>query len=523
MLGPATRLSLASLLALFTLALAGCPEGGNPRRDTGGGAIDAPEPADDTPGVLPDVPTTPECGDVGQECCGAAGTCSPGRRCESDACCAVPGSGVACEEPTDCCGGADCVGGGCCALQGSACRSSTECCSDLLCEGGTCVLPEEDCGRDGGPCCDGDVCRSGSVCASGRCETCGADGEICCPAPDECAAGLTCDGGTCGTPVAGCGNAGEECCAGERCNGELACEDGTCTMPATECAYLDCGECTNHYPCGWCGGTGTCGVGTADGPESGSCADWSWLTSECTGPTDPCADAADCDACTARAGCGFCDGECQSGDASGPTGGSCSGDWAWISSECEGPVDTCASNTDCASCTGAPSCGWCAGTGTCSSGTSAGPTGGSCAAWSWLSSSCPVIDACSDSSTCIECTDRSGCGYCASSGECVSGDLEGPNVGSCADWDYTSTQCMCAPPAAACTSDSMCCGDLSCRRGITFGVRCCTESGDSCGTSADCCGYMDCRSGTCACRAAGRGCLDGRDCCSGTCTAGRCG
>jgi hypothetical protein len=81
---------------------------------------------------------------------------------------------------------------------------------------------------------------------------------------------------------------------------------------------------------------------------------------------------------------------------------------------------------------------------------------------------------------------------------------------------------MCSMGGGMCTADAECCGDLSCRRGITFGTRCCTEAGDSCSSGADCCGYMDCVSGMCECRGATRGCLDDRDCCSGTCTAGRC-
>ncbi|MFN9810015.1 MAG: hypothetical protein ACK6CU_10330, partial [Deltaproteobacteria bacterium] len=173
-------LASSASLVLFGLAL-GCPDGGGGagRPDSGRG-LDAAEPAEDDAFTRadasgPDVRTGP-CGDVRQACCGELGTCSAGRRCESDLCCAVPGSGVACEEPDDCCGGGDCVGGTCCALQGASCRTSAECCSDLLCEGGTCVLPEADCGRVGGACCPGDECRSGSVCVGGRCETCGGEG-----------------------------------------------------------------------------------------------------------------------------------------------------------------------------------------------------------------------------------------------------------------------------------------------------------------------------------------------------------
>ncbi|HBQ19761.1 MAG TPA: hypothetical protein DEF51_54420 [Myxococcales bacterium] len=75
---------------------------------------------------------------------------------------------------------------------------------------------------------------------------------------------------------------------------------------------------------------------------------------------------------------------------------------------------------------------------------------------------------------------------------------------------------------ASCAADMDCCGSLSCRRGASFGVRCCQEAGGSCGAGGDCCGYMDCVSGTCNCRSSGRGCLEDGDCCSGTCASGRC-
>lgn len=523
------RLASTPLFVAMVSWFAGCPDGGNGERpDADRGRLDAGDDAPlaerpDSPTVRPDAPGTPACGDVGERCCPELGTCSVGRRCEDDVCCAVPGGGVRCTSPDDCCGDSDCVGGACCVLQGSSCRSSAECCGDLLCEGGRCVLPMDDCGRDGGPCCAGGECRSGSVCVAGRCETCGGDGEVCCAPPSECAAGLTCRSGRCGAPDPSCGGAGQPCCAGDRCEGALACMAGTCAMPATECAYADCAECTRHYPCGWCADTGRCGVGTSSGPSSGSCMRWSWLASQCMGPTDPCADATTCEACTARPGCGFCDGACRSGTAMGPSEGRCTGRWSWLSLDCAPPADDCARHSDCAACTAQPRCGWCAATNTCSSGTSSGPSSGSCSSWSWLASSCPSTDACATHESCLDCTEQPSCGFCATTGTCATGTASGPSRGSCADWDYTPSQCMCAPLAAACTSDAMCCDELSCRRGATFGVRCCGERMASCRSGADCCGYMDCVSGRCACRAAGRGCLEDRDCCSGTCRSGRCG
>jgi hypothetical protein len=102
------------------------------------------------------------------------------------------------------------------------------------------------------------------------------------------------------------------------------------------------------------------------------------------------------------------------------------------------------------------------------------------------------------------------------------GGPSGPDSGTCADWDYTADSCTCSMVQGSCSTDAECCSGLSCRRGVTFGVRCCQESGGTCGGGGDCCGYMDCVSGTCACRAAGRGCLEDGDCCSGTCSSGIC-
>ncbi len=66
---------------------------------------------------------------------------------------------------------------------------------------------------------------------------------------------------------------------------------------------------------------------SSDGAGSGSASSG--------GSSDPCASAATCGDCTAMAGCGFCpsSGTCESGSSSGPTSGSC-GDWQWTQSEC---------------------------------------------------------------------------------------------------------------------------------------------------------------------------------------------
>ncbi len=52
-------------------------------------------------------------------------------------------------------------------------------------------------------------------------------------------------------------------------------------------------------------------------------------------PSDPCAAARDCRACTALAACGWCDGLCRTGTGSGPRAGACGAQpWSWLQSQC---------------------------------------------------------------------------------------------------------------------------------------------------------------------------------------------
>ena len=520
------------VLIAACLLLTGCPADPAPARDAGGpppgmdagdGRRDAgPMTEDDAGPGRTDAGPPRDCGEVGGMCCETGARCETGATCEDDSCCATPGGGAACGGPDDCCGtDNDCVGGKCCVLQMGSCRTSSDCCSDLLCADGLCLRPFEECGRESQTCCADDECRSGLVCAGGTCEPCGADGEICCKPPSECEGELTCSEGRCEAPDPMCGGDGQPCCAGDACDGTLACTDGTCAEPMVECGYLDCDECTRHYPCGWCDGVG-CTTGSSTGPDSGSCGDWAWLASQCMGPADPCADAADCDECTGRGTCGWCgdgSGSCQQGASSGPDAGSC-GDWSWLRSECGG--STCATHSDCEACTGEFPCGWCGDTGTCSDGSSTGPDTGSCGDWSWLRSECVGPDPCASETSCGSCAAASGCGWCATDSTCATGDASGPTGGSCADWDFGAAACACSMVQGMCSTDAECCGSLSCRQGVTFGVRCCQEASGSCSGGGDCCGYMDCVSGSCTCRTSGRGCLEDADCCSGTCATGRC-
>lgn len=400
------------LPAVFVTLALGCSGGsGSPGTDSG--------TIRDT-GTGVDTGMTGSCGRLGNFCCSATPHCDSDMSCGREGTCCVNATG-SCGSVDDCCGRLDCVAGSCCAPSGGSCTTADQCCGEMICNGGFCELPAAGCGHRGEACCEGDGCLSGFTCAGGGCIACGGDSEPCCRPPSACDDGFVCGMGRC-TAAVDCGGDGQTCCAGDVCTGALACEAGVCTTatppppPPTECGYATCGECTANYPCGFCGDTGSCMVGSGTGPDTGSCTDWKWLVSECTAP-DPCVGA----------------------------------------------------------------------------------------------------------STCGGCTDILECGYCASTSSCVVGGPTGPSTGSCADWIYTGSECTCAPVTSSCTAAADCCTGLSCRAGATFGARCCVEAAASCTTGADCCGYMDCVGGTCACRVAGRACLDTGDCCSGTCTAGRCG
>ncbi|HJL18008.1 MAG TPA: hypothetical protein RMH99_20250 [Sandaracinaceae bacterium LLY-WYZ-13_1] len=127
------------------------------------------------------------------------------------------------------------------------------------------------------------------------------------------------------------------------------------------------------------------------------------------------------------------------------------------------------------------------------------------------------------------CTDT--CVY-AGDGDCDDG---GPGAdyalcaygSDCTDCGPRGTTADAEPTGAlgdSCGSVSECASGLSCLGSVSQpAAHCCVPAGSSCGAGSDCCGYMDCLGGRCACRSAGRACLDDADCCSGACHGGRCG
>lgn len=173
--------------------------------------------------------------------------------------------------------------------------------------------------------------------------------------------------------------------------------------------------------------------------------------------SDPCASHTTCASCAAASGCGFCAGHCYTGTSSGPSAGSCGGStWAWSTSACTSTTsttDACSENTTCASCTAQAACGFC--NGRCYTGTSSGPSTGSCggSTWAWHASECsggaadsgarctylgsagPAMDNCRCGTSRQHLgTGRYSCGYyCARASDCtgIVNPITGRNYTSC--------------------------------------------------------------------------------------------
>ncbi|MBK8170263.1 MAG: matrixin family metalloprotease [Sandaracinaceae bacterium] len=92
--------------------------------------------------------------------------------------------------------------------------------------------------------------------------------------------------------------------------------------------------------------------------QAGVCAIYPRSGTEPPDVEDPCgAGSGSCGDCTPQAGCGWCNSSsvCVTGTSTGPSTGSCASGWTWLPRDCSAPVGTagfggsCADNSDCAS------------------------------------------------------------------------------------------------------------------------------------------------------------------------------
>lgn len=313
------------------------------------------------------------------------------------------------------------------------------------------------------------------------------------PSTQTCSAQTTC-GGCAG--VTGCG----WCPATNKCQPGTSAgpSSGSCALwqfgSSNQCgncpAQTNCGSCTKSTGCGWCAATNRCSSGTWLGPGSGTCNNnWIWSNSQCSAsggggstptpnpnptpnPTDPNADAmarcraqsGDCTACARTTGCGWCPGassnqRCSYGNWLGPQGSTCS-NWIWSAATCSASQpsqpsqppanDQCSSKTSCLPCTQTTGCGWCSATSRCSSGVWTGPTSATCSNaatnWIWSQSKCtappPSAETtCRAQRDCNSCATTRGCGWCPTNNQCNSGTWLGPNSYSCPRWIWSAATC----------------------------------------------------------------------------------
>lgn len=148
-----------------------------------------------------------------------------------------------------------------------------------------------------------------------------------------------------------------------------------------------CAACLASPACGWCASTATCGLGlptqqsyaacpvaTSPGATDGAPLPWgpagtpvdlyfnalAPLPARATCAAE-CAALSDCEACTHRADCGWCEAEltcARSADlARGAACGNASG--TWLNSDAQCPALRCSAFADVSSCVGDPYCGYC--------------------------------------------------------------------------------------------------------------------------------------------------------------------
>ena len=86
-----------------------------------------------------------------------------------------------------------------------------------------------------------------------------------------------------------CTNTHDKCCPTGKCCGTSAdvCGSGSCCNHCNtyaSCDYDSCSQCTERLQCGWCASTGACVPAvSSSGPLVGSCSDFDWLSSDCSG------------------------------------------------------------------------------------------------------------------------------------------------------------------------------------------------------------------------------------------------
>merc|ERR1711907_519651 len=106
----------------------------------------------------------------------------------------------------------------------------------------------------------------------------------------------------------------------------------------------------------------------------------------------------------------------------------------------------CAIFNSCSSCLVFKECGWCASTGLCMTGSNLGPSGGNCTVWDFgICSGEP----CSSYGNCYSCSQDPFCGWGQDTFSCMSGTPMGPTGGTCSWEAYNYNTCSLPGPMDA--------------------------------------------------------------------------
>lgn len=360
---------------------------------------------------------------------------------------------------------------GICGGEGNACGADTDCCDGLGCRRGRCeAITGSGCADQGctsgfsaGGCCESSpVCGAVAGSTNTRCRSACMGPAQTCTSSADCCGGRTCTNRVCSTT--GCASSGGRCNLNADCCSGNSCVRGVCQAGGQNCsgAYGICRSAAD------CCGSATCTSGLCQ-PPTPTCGTWRascTASSCCTGLT-----------CSS----GFCDypNVCRTTGATCSATTPCCTGLTCTTGTCRAPTTSCRLAGQ--ACTAGTCCNGL----TCSSGVCTIPSPTVCRG---LGTTCNASSPCCVGLSCVS-------GQCQSPSSSCEGDPCSVGAGAggcCSSARFCTTlpgggqkkcKALCGTAAAACSTQSDCCGAFNCLQGYCR-IGC---QGISCNSHGDCC------------------------------------